>query len=144
MSKKYSKEEKREYFKKQMDELKDSVEEKIQDFLENSEELKRFISFRRKNFKNYSINNTLLIYRQCPGASYVAGYNKWKELGYIAKKGSRALNILIPLIRKWEDDKDKIYGFKKDNVFDISQVEVTENAQELPTIDVSKGYLIYS
>lgn len=133
---KYSKEEKREYFKKQMDELKGGIEEKIQDFINNSDELKKFISFRRKHFRNYSINNTLLIYRQCPEASYVAGYTKWKELGYIVKKGSKALNILIPLIRKSEDEGE-IYGFKKGNVFDISQVEATEYAQELPTIDVS-------
>jgi len=137
VNKKYSKEEKRDYFKKQMDDLKETIDEKIQDFLENSEELKTFISFRRKHFRNYSINNSLLIYRQCPEASYVAGYNKWKQLGYVVKKGSKALNILIPMIRKDEEKKDKIYGFKRGNVFDISQVEATEEAQELPKIDTS-------
>ena len=100
MVKSYSKEEKREYFKKQMEELKGTIEDKITDFLENSEELKKFIEFRRKHFYSYSINNTLLIYRQMPQATFVAGFNKWKSLGYKVKKGSKALNILIPMIRK--------------------------------------------
>ncbi len=137
MVKKYSKEEKREYFKKQMEELKGTIEDKITDFIENSEELKKFIEFRRKYFYSYSINNTLLIYRQMPQATFVAGFNKWKSLGYKVKKGSKALNILIPMIRKDEEDKDKIYGFKQGKVFDRSQVEATENAQGLPSIDVS-------
>lgn len=137
MNKKYSKEEKREYFRRLMDELKEGIEDKITDFLENSEELKKFISFRRKHFRNYSINNTLLIYRQMPEASYVAGFRKWQELGYRVKKGSKALNILIPMIRKDDEEKDKIYGFKKGSVFDVSQVEATEGAQELPSIDTS-------
>ncbi|GLI57789.1 hypothetical protein PM10SUCC1_33030 [Propionigenium maris DSM 9537] len=137
MSKKYSKEEKREYFRKQMEELKEGIEDKITDFLENSEELKSFISFRRKHFKNYSINNTLLIYRQMPEASYVAGFWKWQELGYKVKKGSKSISILIPMIRKDEEEKDKIYGFKKGSVFDVSQVEATKGAQELPSIDTS-------
>lgn len=133
----YTQKDKREYFKKQLDELKDSIEDKIDDFLENSEELKRFISFRRKHFYSYSINNTLLIYKQMPQASNVAGYNKWKELGYQVKKGSKAINILIPLIRKNNEEENKIYGFKRGNVFDFSQVESTEKDKELPSIDTS-------
>lgn len=137
MTKKYTKEEKREYFKKQMDELKENIEDKITDFLENSEELKAFISFRRKHFRSYSLNNTLLIYKQYPTASFVAGYKKWTELDYQVKKGSKAINILVPMIIKEEEGKEKIYGFKSGNIFDISQVEATEKAQELPTIDTT-------
>lgn len=140
--KKYSSEEKREYFKEQMEKLKEGIEDKIQEFILNSDDLKKFISLRRKHFYNYSLNNTLLIYRQCPTASYVTGFNKWKELGYRVKKGAKSLSILIPMIRKIEDKESgklelKIYGFKKGNVFDISQVEATEKAVELPSIDVS-------
>lgn len=134
---KYTKEEKREFFKKQMDELKGNIEEKIENFISNSEELKKFISFRRKHFYSYSLNNSLLIYRQMPGATYVAGYKKWQELGYQVKKGSKSISILIPMIRKNEDDEKKIYGFKSGNVFDLSQVEATKEAIELPSIDVS-------
>lgn len=139
---KYTKEQKREFFKKQMEELKDTIEDKIQDFIADSNELKEFINFRRKHFYSYSLNNTLLIYKQCPKASFVTGFNKWKELGYRVKKGSQALSIMIPLIRTIENKdtrktESKIYGFKKGNVFDISQVEATDKAIDLPTIDVS-------
>ena len=134
---KYTKEEKREFFKKQMDELKGNIDEKIQNFISDSEELKKFISFRRQHFYSYSLNNTLLIYRQMPGATFVTGYKKWQELGYQVKKGSKSISILIPMIRKGKDDDKKIYGFKSGNVFDFSQVEAMKEAIELPSIDVS-------
>ena len=139
---KYTKEDKREYFKQQMDELKGNIEEKIQNFMSDSEELKKFISFRRQHFYSYSLNNTLLIYRQMPEATFVTGYKKWQELGYVVKKGSKALSIMIPMIRKVEDKvtgktESKIFGFKKGNIFDVSQVEATKEAVELPSIDVS-------
>ena len=40
----YSKEEKAEYFKNQLEDLKNSIEDKIQNFLDNSEELKNFLN----------------------------------------------------------------------------------------------------
>ena len=86
MAKEYSKEKKIEYFKKQMKELKGTIKDKIQSFLENSDELKKFIDFRRQHFYSYSLNNSVLIYKQCPEASYVAGYNKWKSLGVFGQK----------------------------------------------------------
>ena len=138
---KYTKEEKREYFKKQLETLKNGIEDKIMDFLENSDELKKFLTFRRKHFYNYSINNSILIYRQCPKATFVAGFNKWKSLGYMVRKGEKGLAILIPLIKKVKDkkgeEKNQIYGFKKGTVFDISQVDPTDLAVPFPDIDVS-------
>ena len=71
--------------------LKNGIDEKIEDFLHNSDELKRFIAFRKNNFYDYSIRNTILIYKQNPNATLVAGIKKWNELGYKVKKGSRAI-----------------------------------------------------
>ncbi len=119
--------------------LKNGIDEKIEDFLQNSDELKRFIAFRKNNFYDYSIRNTILIYKQNPNATLVAGIKKWNELGYKVKKGSRAISILVPLIRniiKDGKEKDEIYGYKPVSVFDRSQVEETENAVEIPSIDV--------
>jgi antirestriction protein ArdC len=150
MKKVYSAEDKREYFAKQITELKDGIEEKIQSFLADTEELKKFIQFRRNHFYSYSINNTILIHKQHPGASHVAGFKKWKELGYSVRKGERAVKILVPLIRKMEaqkdDEKQVLYGFKVGNVFDRSQVEPGENAVPFPAIDISVklGTCIYS
>ena len=119
--------------------LKNGIDEKIEDFLHNSDELKRVIAFRKNNFYDYSIRNTILIYKQNPDATLVAGLKKWNELGYKVKKGSRAISILVPLIRniiKDGKEKDEIYGYKPVSVFDRSQVEETENAVEIPSIDV--------
>lgn len=140
--KKYSAKEKRAYFKNQMDQLKGTIDDKIQDFIDNSEELRKFIDFRRQHFYSYSLNNSVLIYKQCPEASYVAGFNKWKQLGYKVRKGEKGLSILIPLIKNIEDEKTStekkiIYGFKKGTVFDISQIEATDEAIPIPSIDIS-------
>lgn len=118
--------------------LKNGINEKIEDFLQNSEELKKFIEFRKNNFYDYSIRNTILIYKQNPNASLVAGLKKWNELGYRVKKGSRAISILVPLVRNIIKDgkqNEEIYGYRPVNVFDKSQVEATENAVEIPTIN---------
>ena len=119
--------------------LKNGIDEKIEDFLQNSEELKRFIAFRKNNFYDYSIRNTILIYKQNPNATLVAGIRKWNELGYKVKKGSRAISILVPLVRrviKDERESEEVYGYRPVNVFDKSQVEATEKAVEIPSIDV--------
>ncbi len=137
---KFSKEEKSEYFKNQLQELKDSIEDKILNFLENSQELKNFIKFKNDHFRTYSFRNSMLIYNQFPTASYVAGFNKWKELGYSVVKGSKAIKILVPLIKKNENSKNEdskeIYGFRAVNVFDVSQVQAGPDATPLPSIDL--------
>ena len=40
--------------------LKGNINDKIKDFLENSQELKDFIDFRKKHFYNYSIETQCL------------------------------------------------------------------------------------
>lgn len=136
----YSKEEKAEYFKSQLEELKNSIENKIDNFLNNSEELKDFIRFKNKHFKTYSFRNSLLIYNQFPGAIYVAGFTKWRELGYTVIKGSKSIKILVPLIKKTENNQSKenqeIYGFKAVSVFDVSQVTAGPNSEPIPSLDL--------
>lgn len=125
-----------------LEKIKGSIDGKIKDFLENSEELKRFIDFRKQHFYNYSIRNNILIYHQNPTASLVAGFRKWQELGYRVRKGEKAISILVPLISKKEIPEEEsgknegyVYGYKYVNVFDIGQVEATGNAREIPDID---------
>lgn len=129
--------EKENSFQKVLEELKIGIDIKIKDFVDNSQELKEFIKFRRKHFYSYSIRNNILIYKQNPLASFVAGYKKWEELGYYVSKGSKGIKILIPLIRKNEEETEElcVYGYKYCNVFDISQTEAGENAVVIPSID---------
>lgn len=124
-------------FKKQIENLKNNIDIKIKNLLENSGELQEFIKFHKANFKAYSIRNSLLIYSQYPTARHVAGFNKWKELGFEIKKGEKAIKILVPLIKKASDSDEKIYGYKYVNVFDISQVQDKDGkAIKTPIIDV--------
>ena len=81
-------------------------------------------------FHNYSFGNQMLIHIQKPGATEVAGYNKWEEMGRQVKKGERSIEILAPIFikkKKEEDDgtvKEETYTrFRAVRVFDVSQTE---------------------
>lgn len=121
-----------------IDGLKENINDKIKDFLENSQELKDFIEFRRKNFYNYSIRNNILIYKQDKTATMIASFKRWRELGYNIKKGAKAIHILVPLIsKKIVDGKEEqyVYGYKYANVFDIKSTIPTDKAIAIPEVD---------
>lgn len=99
----------------------------------------QFLAFQSK-FYNYSIGNTMLIYRQNPNASFVKGYRAWNDLGRYVKKGSKGIAILAPCVRKAKeeenatdradcksdtDEKDKkvITGFRIAYVYDIADTD---------------------
>lgn len=127
-----------EQVKKLMDELVDGVRgvfscEKYQNYL-------RIMA----KFHHYSCNNSLLIYLQKPDASYVAGYQTWKQkFGRNVKKGEKGIQILAPVTykvpgeEKTTDEQEgaenlfyMLRGFHVVHVFDISQTE----GRDLPTI----------
>nr|WP_293994749.1 ArdC-like ssDNA-binding domain-containing protein [uncultured Fusobacterium sp.] len=121
-----------------IDGLKENINDKIKDFLENSQELKDFIEFRRKNFYNYSIRNNILIYKQDKTATMIASFKRWKELGYNIKKGAKAIQILVPLISKKVVDGEEeqhVYGYRYANVFDIKSTIPTDKAAAIPEVD---------
>jgi hypothetical protein len=55
----------------------------------------QFLSYAAR-FHRYSWRNCLLIAWQRPDAYFVAGYNRWKDLGRKVKRGSKAIWILAP------------------------------------------------
>ena len=60
-------------------------------------------------FHHYSFGNVMLILMQCPDASVVAGFGKWKkEFGRTVKAGERGIQILAPMFRKKLVLRDKI------------------------------------
>lgn len=82
-------------------------------------------------FHNYSFGNCMLIAIQCPTATQVAGYERWKELGRQVRKGERGIGILAPFTRKVTDDETgeegrRVIGFRAAHVFDIAQTDVIE------------------
>ena len=52
------------------------------------------------NFHTYSFGNVLLIARQRPQATHVAGIRTWNELGRRVKRGEKGIAILAPMIGK--------------------------------------------
>jgi len=56
-------------------------------------------------FHRYSFGNGILIARQRPDATLVAGFNRWKELGRCVRKGEKGIAILAPMVgRKCSDE----------------------------------------
>lgn len=79
-------------------------------------------------FRQYSLNNTLLILIQCPEATHVASYKKWGEMDRQVRKGEKGLSIFAPMMRKITDEKTGdekrvLAGFRIVSTFDISQTD---------------------
>jgi hypothetical protein len=92
---------------------------------------------------NYSTNNQLLIYLQCPEATRVCGYRAWQRLGRQVKKGERGIRILAPCRKRVspteavgkQNEVERIEiltGFRVVHVFAISQTEGDELADVAP------------
>lgn len=140
--KKFTNEEKKEYFKNKKEEAKQlisSIDKQIAD-CSNTEDFKKWLKVMSK-FHNYSFNNQMLIAAQCPTATYVKGFRSWqKDCHRTVKKGEKAIKILAPQIhtvkgtkvKKNDDEEDEItyMTYKVIPVFDVSQTE----GEELPKI----------
>ena len=91
-------------------------------------------------FHRYSFQNTMLIMRQKPDATAVAGYRAWQKLGHQVRKGEQSIKILGPVHRRLQvvdritgqpilDDhgqpqwRRQMVGVKPVSVFDASQVD---------------------
>lgn len=111
----------------------------------SGDDWKRMLKVASK-FHRYSFNNQLMIFLQRPDATHVAGFNRWKSLGRIVKKGEKGLAIFAPCRYKTkvEDDNgnektlQSIKGFRVVHVFDISQTE----GKELPGLDAVRPKLL--
>src|SRR5256714_14599478 len=94
-------------------------------------------------FHTYSFGNIMLIARQKPDASNVAGLRSWNSLGRFVKRGEKGIFILAPMVGRRstkdvatdESSEDAttegqrtLYGFRAVYGFDISQTE----GKELP------------
>jgi antirestriction protein ArdC len=87
-------------------------------------------------FHRYSLNNVLLIQSQLPGATRVAGFATWRQLGRFVRRGEKGIAILVPITyrrREIEDASDAdmserdtvrtVIGFKTGYVFDVRQTD---------------------
>jgi len=105
-------------------------------------------------FHHYSFGNIMLIARQKPQATNVAGIRTWNSLGRFVKRGEKGILILAPMVgnRKPRHDEvvtdiatdnaaderrpePQLVGFRAVYVFDIGQTE----GKELPTLTEVQG-----
>jgi antirestriction protein ArdC len=99
-------------------------------------------------FHTYSFGNVMLIARQKPDATNVAGIRTWNSLGRFVKRGEKGILILAPMVGKnrqrnehaeqAEDGKEpesRLFGFRAVYVFDITQTE----GKDLPTLTEVQG-----
>jgi hypothetical protein len=98
-------------------------------------------------FHNYSFGNVMLIARQKPQATHVAGIRTWNSLGRFVKKGEKGILILAPMIggksadepidsaADVNDASSQLYGFRAVYVFDVNQTE----GKDLPTLTEVQG-----
>ena len=128
----------------QIKEITEQLEKGIKDLFE-SDNYKNYLKCMSR-FNNYSLNNTILIYKQCPSAELVASFGTWKYYNRSILKGSKGIKIIAPCSYKkkvkteiTDTDGKKILGkdgkplteeveknflsFKIANVFDISCTE---------------------
>ena len=89
-----------------------------------SKEMLRYLDFCAR-FHQYSPGNIWLIMLTKPGATYVAGFHKWRSMGRWVNKGEHGIPILAPILIKEEDSLEarSLVGFKTVYVFDVSQTE---------------------
>ncbi len=99
-------------------------------------------------FHTYSFGNIMLIARQRPDATNVAGLRTWNSLGRFVKRGEKGIFILAPMIGKKRNEEEatadadsksdgeaRLYGFRAVYVFDITQTE----GKDLPALTEVNG-----
>lgn len=61
-------------------------------------------------YNRYSLKNAFLTYLQKPDASYVCGYEKWKDFGRQVKKGAQGIKVYAPAFAKEYGAKGSLFA----------------------------------
>jgi hypothetical protein len=77
-------------------EIKQTLQGVLDQYHENPEEIAEMLAFKSR-FWNYSLNNSILIQSQNPGATYVASYRDWLKKGYHVTRGQHGIKVLFPI-----------------------------------------------
>jgi hypothetical protein len=114
----------------------------------HSEVLTQYLGAMAK-FHTYSFGNVMLIARQKPSASNVAGVRTWNSLGRFVRRGEKGILILAPMVGRSrqaveeitagtgeeKNPQSQLYGFRAVYIFDISQTE----GKDLPSLTEVHG-----
>lgn len=113
----------------------DKIVKNLQNIVNNGD-YENFLKF-QKQFMNYSFNNIVLIFNQCPEATMVAGKTKWLQYKREVIENAKKIWILAPIPRRYqkkiktiENDKEiekletiKYNLYRYVYVYDISQTK---------------------
>jgi len=69
----------------------------------------------------WSFTNRTLVFLS--GTMDARGFQQWKEANRYVKKGAKAVNILVPMMRKKDDDEIVLTGFRTAPVFRAEDTE---------------------
>lgn len=86
----------------------------------------------------YSIGNSILIRKQNPKATVLAGYKRWSSLGFSVRKGEKGIAIRAPMLRRHVDEStgeitQRLTGYWPTYIWDITQTNEYPTKQP-PTI----------
>jgi N-terminal domain of anti-restriction factor ArdC len=133
---------------------KDAVEYLVESLESGKSEVLTDYLSAMARFHDYSFGNVMLIARQKPDATNVAGVRTWNSLGRFVKRGEKGILILAPMVVGRRSRQDEIatdleidnaadqrkparqlIGFRGVHVFDVSQTE----GKDLPNLTEVKG-----
>jgi len=133
---------KEENTKERVEKLTGILEQGLTELFE-SEKYKQYLSAMAM-FHDYSFRNTMLILHQLPTASYVAGYNAWKDHKRYVKEGEKSIKIFAPAPYKTKvaevqyDSNGQIMKDKDGNPV-TKEKEITVPAfKAVPVYDISQ------
>lgn len=111
--------------KDRMQEITESIEQGVKDVF-NSEKYAAYLKT-MSHFHQYSINNTILIHRQKPQATFVAGYKKWiANYERHVKEGERGITIIAPTPHKKKIEEQKLDPITQKPMLDRQGKEIIE------------------
>ncbi|GAF66481.1 hypothetical protein BTS2_3382 [Bacillus sp. TS-2] len=126
------------FFKKSQAELKKELQayhellvKGVKDVTADPSDYKKFLDF-VSQFPTRSLRNQILIFKQKPTASLVAGMKQWNKLGRQVKFKSKPINIIAPIkvkekeydpVSKKDNEIIKTKGYKKVKVFDLNDTK---------------------
>lgn len=98
---------------------KDELLQKLQDGIKQTLDSEHFADWCKKQgklyYNNYSLNNAMLTYLQKPEATYVCGYESWKNFGRQVKQGAQSIKVLAPVFAKEFGGKGSLLASIKKN-----------------------------
>ena len=121
--------------REQLKEITDRIEAGIRDIFESGD-MEKYRNYLRtmSRFHNYSLNNQALIHLQRPDATFVAGYNRWRDkFSRHVLRGEKGITIIAPTPYKKKIEQEKLDPDTRLPILDADGKVITEEKEiEIP------------